>query len=237
MLNNGILLSAKYRESKIYLLEYLTRQSSNLNSIYSIYKTGLVNLRYEHSIGLLLRGSLADTLFLLYLNLSKRTDKGIDPDQFHLEILKLNADQIVRTFNDNESLKDLMDKEPFNQYIQVGNNGKAKSLYGNPIVIKEINRFLKSSCDRDYFSLIYKKWEIYSKYEHFGFITYEMQMDDFDSLINEHLFCIIEIMSGIVIAIDNLKMYSEEIEIDSNLETKIIEQFHLIVSRLGKFEP
>ncbi len=232
--NNGVKLSNSDRDSKIYLLEYLTRQSSNLNSICCIYQKQLENIRVEHSLGLLLRNSLADTIFLFYLNFPNKLELGIDKHYYQEEVLKLYASQLTKTFSDNKTI-DLKTINKFRKYITIGTKGQVVSVLGNSKGNKDICKVLESTKETKKYSAIYEKWEIYSKYEHFGILTNIIQTRNRKLLVSRQLQSISFVLHGIIVAIENIKEFGDEIKIDTEIELNIKKELAVLVECIEAF--
>lgn len=158
--NHCITLSKPQIESKIYLLEYLKRQNSNLSAINAIYKNHQGYSQMDHSIGLILRNSLADTLYLFYLNFSDSFNPVLDVSFYHQEIVKLFADQAFRFVNENK-INDLKTLNKFKDYVKVNANNKIERIYVKPEPNKNINVIFQSSKETKKYGAIYNYWEMY----------------------------------------------------------------------------
>jgi len=230
--HDNVKLNKENLESKIFLIEYLTRQSSNLNALNLIYHSKLDNVRFEHSIGILLRNSLADTLYLIYLNIS---NNSIDTKFYQNEILKLNADQLQRTFKDNKII-DSKEIAKFSKYIYINKNGRIDSHFGKPKVSKEIANILMSSKETKRYTKCYRHWEIYSKYEHYGFLTHLIQTVNNRLLITRHINSIAMINHGITIALANMKQISPEICVNHDKANGVVDILTEIVQLLNIYK-
>lgn len=204
---NGAEIKGSNKNSIQLLFEFIVRTNSNLFSVQKIIESQINSIRLEHSIGLLLRSSLFDSIIIYYLNFDSEQNGTVDYNKFEKSVLKITSSHVERAFNDYK-INDVNLIQKFKS--QIVNTGKRfKSLYGEELTIRKYIEAIKAKNNNPKYSKIYDYWEIYSKYEHYGLFSYYIQTQKNAINVTRLAFSLDFIMISINFMLENLKALNQ----------------------------
>ena len=168
-----------------FLLEITKRTYYNIKSIQKILNEYITDNVYDHSIGLLLRGSLSDIITVAYLNSNNATEE-LNIDWYNEEVKKYLCDHIyftqktfpkIETRQNKQKEFDELLQSKFPDLVEII-DGKLKVKYPNAKTQNQIVTKLKENPTSKIFEGAWLHWNYYSKYEHYGAFTYNFQRID-----------------------------------------------------------
>ncbi len=220
--NSGVNISQN-KNSIMFLLEYLLRCKSNLKSISILLSEEKIETEFENAIGLIIRCSLSDFISLLYIDDISNNHK--DVIVFEENCRKLQFDH----FNNMDLSKEARAK--YKDVIEIKENGKIKSKYGEFPSVSKIKRIIKDKI-KPYFLSTFDNWNWYSKYEHFGYMTYFIIRIDPKINYETHLKSLNLVLNGIKLVMEILENIEPKLKL-KNLDSKyfktIWEEFSLFL--------
>ena len=190
-----------------YLLEYIKRSIDNLDAISCI----LINIgndkAFENPLGIILRSGLLDFITLLYNDLKAGE---VDDNYYKAEFEDIAKNILFDHFNYLSLDEDL--KITFKEFINISDKGKVKSGFGEAPKFINMKQTITNQ-KNNYFYYACEHWEWYSKYEHFGFFSYDMQRLDREGIRNRMFLSISHLIFGINVAIKILSEITDEFSI------------------------
>jgi len=226
---SGKNLGTKYKLSTEFILEVLKRFNANSIAVNNLLVLLKNNFTLIHPIGLLIRSSLLDFIMLMYLN-SKNNSEIINDKEWIESQLKIifcnqleyiqkdfnNSKKINSNYNVNSSNDLLVEKFP-DFFIKGTYKLRFKKAKSTIEMIEE----MKNNSYTKPFVGVYERWSFYSKYEHYGVLTYDIQRVDEIIILSGIAKSIWTILIGIMNCFNMVPQINDKINIDSEIKDKL----------------
>jgi len=226
---SGKNLGPKYKLSTEFILEVLKRFNANSIAVNNLLVLLKNNFTLIHPIGLLIRSSLLDFIMLMYLN-SKNNSEIINDKEWIESQLKIifcnqleyiqkdfnNSKKINSNYNVNSSNDLLVEKFP-DFFIKGTYKLRFKKAKSTIEMIEE----MKNNSYTKPFVGVYERWSFYSKYEHYGVLTYDIQRVDEIIILSGIAKSIWTILIGIMNCFNMVPQINDKINIDSEIKDKL----------------
>lgn len=132
---NGQQVKGENKNAIGLLFEFVARASSNLYSIQRIIEFKNDSIRNEHSLGLLLRSALFDSIIIHYLNVDSEENGKIDYSKFEKSVLIILSAHVPRAFNEHHiNEPNLIQKFKF---YMIKKDKRFISAHGKELTIKD----------------------------------------------------------------------------------------------------
>lgn len=226
---SGKNLSSKYRLSTEFILEVLNRFNSNSIVVSNLLSQYNKNATLIHPIGLLIRSSLLDFIMLMYLNSQNNGEIINNKEWVEFQLKNIYCNQLEHTqkdfnnfkkINENYNVTQLNDLlvEKFPDYF-INSTCKLKNHTSisiiNMILAMKNNPYTKS------FVGVYERWSLYSKYEHYGALTYEMQRIKEINILSDICISILVVLNGITNCFNMLPQMNDKIIVDNVIKVNL----------------
>ena len=225
---SGKNLGTKYKLSTEFILEVLKRFNANSIAVNNLLVLLKNNFTLIHPIGLLIRSSLLDFIMLMYLNSKNNSEIINDKEWIESQLKIIYSNQLNHTLKDFDKqyinpkltqLKDLL-AEKFPSLI-IKKEGIYNIKHKGKISTYDMILKMKNNSYTKPFVGVYERWSFYSKYEHYGVLTYDIQRVDEIIILSGIAKSIWTILIGIMNCFNMVPQINDKINIDSEIKDKL----------------
>jgi len=225
---SGKNLGPKYKLSTEFILEVLKRFNANSIAVNNLLVLLKNNFTLIHPIGLLIRSSLLDFIMLMYLNSKNNSEIINDKEWIESQLKIIYSNQLNHTLKDFDKqyinpkltqLKDLL-AEKFPSLI-IKKEGIYNIKHKGKISTYDMILKMKNNSYTKPFVGVYERWSFYSKYEHYGVLTYDIQRVDEIIILSGIAKSIWTILIGIMNCFNMVPQINDKINIDSEIKDKL----------------
>jgi len=225
---SGKNLGTKYKLSTEFILEVLKRFNANSIAVNNLLVLLKNNFTLIHPIGLLIRSSLLDFIMLMYLNSKNNSEIINDKEWIESQLKIIYSNQLNHTLKDFDKqyinpkltqMKDLL-AEKFPSLI-IKKEGIYNIKHKGKISTYDMILKMKNNSYTKPFVGVYERWSFYSKYEHYGVLTYDIQRVDEIIILSGIAKSIWTILIGIMNCFNMVPQINDKINIDSEIKDKL----------------
>jgi len=225
---SGKNLGPKYKLSTEFILEVLKRFNANSIAVNNLLVLLKNNFTLIHPIGLLIRSSLLDFIMLMYLNSKNNSEIINDKEWIESQLKIIYSNQLNHTLKDFDKqyinpkltqMKDLL-AEKFPSLI-IKKEGIYNIKHKGKISTYDMILKMKNNSYTKPFVGVYERWSFYSKYEHYGVLTYDIQRVDEIIILSGIAKSIWTILIGIMNCFNMVPQINDKINIDSEIKDKL----------------
>ena len=225
---SGKNLGPKYKLSTEFILEVLKRFNANSIAVNNLLVLLKNNFTLIHPIGLLIRSSLLDFIMLMYLNSKNNSEIINDKEWIESQLKIIYSNQLNHTLKDFDKqyinpkltqMKDLL-AEKFPSLI-IKKEGIYNIKHKGKISTYDMILKMKNNSYTKPFVGVYERWSFYSKYEHYGVLTYDIQRVDEIIILSGIAKSIWTILIGIMNCFNMVPQINDKINIGSEIKDKL----------------